>query len=184
MGVIWRMLLICSYFHNSARSVSCVLLGWFVKWEVSGRAAASRISSKQHTATLCSFYQPFSQRISGKSKQFNHAIVLTRLQLRKISVLFYFIRLLYGRHRPIAIYALLLRMSTLLSLDEILLPRYMNWCTNFGGMPFKEEIAQFWLKHRNSVLSEFMERPMILAACFRLCRKDSAWTGESRDAPV
>ena len=51
---------ICSYFTSSAQQVLFILLGWFVRWKVSGRTAAvlwssaSRICSKQHTASLCS----------------------------------------------------------------------------------------------------------------------------------
>ena len=33
-----------------------------------------------------------------------------------------------------------LLMLTLLSVDEILLPRYLNWSTNFRGLPFNGEI--------------------------------------------
>ena len=59
-------------------------------------------------------------------------------------------------------------MLTLLSVDEILLTRYMNLSTNSRGLPF-------WVKHMNSVWSEFTERSMPFAACSKLCRRDSAW---------
>ena len=39
----------------------------------------------------------------------------------------------------IADYALLTYMLSLLSVDEILLPRYMNWSTNFRGLSFNCE---------------------------------------------
>ena len=32
------------------------------------------------------------------------------------------------------------RMLTLLSIDEMLLPGYVNWSTNFRGLPFNEEM--------------------------------------------
>ena len=38
----------------------------------------------------------------------------------------------------IAIHALPMHMLTLLSVDEILLLKYMNWSTNFRGLPFKK----------------------------------------------
>ena len=44
----------------------------------------------------------------------------------------------------IAVYALPMCMLTLLLVDEILLPRYGNWFTNFRGLPFNVEIE--WLK--------------------------------------
>ena len=46
-------------------------------------------------------------------------------------------------------------MLTLLTADEILLPGYMNWFTNFRGLAFNEEMAPSRLKDMNSVLSEF-----------------------------
>ena len=38
-------------------------------------------------------------------------------------------------------------MLTLLSVDEILLLRYMNWFTNLRSLPFNEEMAPSGLKH-------------------------------------
>ena len=38
------------------------------------------------------------------------------------------------------------RILTSLSFDKILLPRYVNWSTNFRDLPFKMEIALFLLK--------------------------------------
>ena len=40
----------------------------------------------------------------------------------------------------IAIHCLPMCMLTSLSVDEILLTRYINWLTDFGGLPFNEEI--------------------------------------------
>ena len=77
----------------------------------------------------------------------------------------------------IAVRALSMHLLMLLSVDEILLPRYVNWCTNFRGLPFQEEIALSWLKHMNSVLSEFTWRPMSLAGCSSVCSRDLAGTG-------
>ena len=54
-------------------------LGWFMRWEVSVHTAAvlegaaSRISSKQHAASLCSSHQAFSPGISLKSKWCNYS---------------------------------------------------------------------------------------------------------------
>ena len=52
-------------------------------------------------------------------------------------------------------HALLMHMSTSLSVVEILLPRYINWSDNFGSLPVREEIAPSSLKDMNSVISVF-----------------------------
>ena len=59
----------------------------------------------------------------------------------------------------IAVNAFLMRMLTSLPVDEILLPSYMNWSTNFRRLIFHEEMAPSWLKH--------MKRPMSFAAYTR-----------------
>ena len=41
----------------------------------------------------------------------------------------------------IAVYALFIHTLTLISVDEILLPRDVHWFTNFGGLPANEEMA-------------------------------------------
>ena len=56
----------------------------------------------------------------------------------------------------IVVHDLLKQMLEPFSVDEILLPRYMNWSTNFKGLPFNEEMALSWLKRMNSILYEFM----------------------------
>ena len=78
---------------------------------------------------------------------------MTWLQFRRISALFYrksdfhiVINL------SIAIRAFFMHILTYLSVDEILLLRYMNWSTNFRSSPFSEEMAPSWLKHMNCVL--------------------------------
>ena len=48
-------------------------------------------------------------------------------------------------------WSLHVHMVTLLCVDEILLPRYMNWSTNFRGLLFNERMAPFWLKHSSSM---------------------------------
>ena len=77
----------------------------------------------------------------------------------------------------IIIHALHMCMLTLLSVDEIFPPKCINWFTNFRDFPFNEEMIPSWLKHTNSVLSEFPQRAMLLATCSRLCCRDSALTG-------
>ena len=75
-------------------------------------------------ASLFSSYLAFSPGISLMSKWCSHKIVLIKTQLYFI----WEIRFPYG-HWPITIgvHALPMHTLTLLSVDEILLPRYMNW---------------------------------------------------------
>ena len=63
------------------------------------------------------------------------------------------------------------------SVDETLLPRYVNLSSNFWELPFRVEMSSFLLKHIHSVLSVFKWRTMPPAACSRLCNGDSALVG-------
>ena len=78
-------------------------------------------------------------------------------------------------NRSIAVHTFAKHMLMLFSVDEILLPRYVNLSTNFRGLPLRIEIAPSCLKHMYSVLFAFTKRPMPSAACSRLCSRDSAW---------
>ena len=75
----------------------------------------------------------------------------------------------------IAVNAFSRRMLTSLSVDEILLLRYVNLFTNFRGLLLKVAIALFPFKHTNSVLFSFTWMPMPSVACSRLCSRDSFW---------
>ena len=52
-----------------------------------------------------------------------------------------------------AIHIFPIHILTSLSVDEILLLRYMNWGTNFRGLLFKVEMAPSCLNHMNSISS-------------------------------
>ena len=70
---------------------------------------------------------------------------------------------------------------TSLPVDKILLLRYMNWSTGFRGLLFNEEMAPFYLKCMNSVLSASDEYLLLLTQ--GLCSIDSVivtflWEGE------
>ena len=54
-----------------------------------------------------------------------------------------------------AVHALPMHILTLLSVDETLLPHYMNGFTNFRCLPYNVEMTPLTLKYINSVLSEF-----------------------------
>ena len=75
--------------------------------------------------------------------------------------------------RSIAFYVFTRCMPTALSVDEILLSRYVNLCTNFISLPTKVKMAPFLLKHMYNVLFAFTNLPMPLATCFKLCIRAS-----------
>ena len=68
-------------------------------------------------------------------------------------------------------------MLIFLSVDEILLPRYINWSTNCRSLTFNEDLESSWLKHMHSDFSEFVYRTIPLAAFSRLSSRDLAWAG-------
>ena len=89
--------------------------------------AASRICLKQHIAFLCSSASSFFF-IFLVSRWCIETVVLTQLQLERSYVLFYQedqISIMTD-NMSIAIYAIPMCMLTLLSVNEILLPRYVN----------------------------------------------------------
>ena len=55
----------------------------------------------------------------------------------------------------VADHAFAIRVLTSLSVDEILLPRYVNCSTGLRGLPSSVEMFPFFFKYMNSVLSEF-----------------------------
>ena len=63
------------------------------------------------------------------------------------------------------------------SVDEMLLPSYVNLFTNLTEPPFRMEMLPSWLKRAYSVLSLFTWRPMPTAACSSLYSWYSAWGG-------
>ena len=72
----------------------------------------------------------------------------------------------------ITVHAFTRRMFISLSVDEILLPRYLNWSTNF-----EVEMASSLWKYMIFFLFAFTQRQMLSAACSGLCSKHSAWGG-------
>ena len=109
-------------------------------------SSASRICSKLYTASFCSSHLTFSPSISFESRWYNHRIVLTFQQLGRNPVLFYRrsdFHMIDNLSR--AGHTLPMRKFTSLLVDEILLPKYVNWSTNFRGSPFNEMVPS-WLK--------------------------------------
>ena len=92
---------------------------------------------------------------------------MTQTPLRRNPVFFYWIvsdtRMI--DNPSIAVHDFTRRMLTLLSIDEILLLRYVNSSTNFSGQPLKVEVAPSRWKHMNSVLFAFPWRSIPPAVC-------------------
>ena len=116
--------------------------------------------SKQHAVCLYSSHPAFSPSVTFKSKCCNHTVVL--MQLGRILTFFY--------QRPVfhtvinlsvAVHALPMQMLTSLSVDEILLLRYINWFINFRGLPFNSEMIPSWLKQNS-----FQDQCLLLHCAF------------------
>ena len=70
-----------------------------------------------------------------------------------------------------AVHAFPICMLTALSVDKILLPKYVNKSTNLGGLLLNVEMALSWLKYINSVLFALTVQPNH-AAFSALCSRD------------
>ena len=103
-----------------------VFLVEFVRWKVSGQTAvvswgaSSRICSKWHIAFICSSHLASSLHISLVSKWCIDS--LEEIQIYLIRFDFYMINTL-----SITVCTLTRHIWTFLSIDEILLLRYVNW---------------------------------------------------------
>ena len=75
--------------------------------------------------------------------------------------------------QSIAVHAFTWCRLKLVSVDEILLPRYATSSTNFRDLSLRVEMASSWLKYTRFVLLAVMS----LAACSRLYSWDLAWAG-------
>ena len=69
------------------------------------------------------------------------------------------------------VHAFARHILTLLSVDEILIPRYGKWSTNFSDWPLKVEMVPYCLKDINSVLFAFTLRLNSRVVC------SSLWLG-------
>ena len=104
---------------------------------------------------LCSCHWASFLSISLESKWYNYKIVLTQLQNERNPVLFYQ-RSVFNMIYNLSIATHTFPGCILISVNEILLPRSMNWSTNFRVLPLKVEMALSCLKYMNSVLFVFM----------------------------
>ena len=77
----------------------------------------------------------------------------------------------------IAIDAFAMRMVTSISIDEILLLRYVKRSTNFRDLHLEVKMGPSISKRMNFVLFAYMLRSMLPAACSNLFSRDSACAG-------
>ena len=149
------MLINTPLLSSSAAFVLFIWLEWFLRWEVSDHTVAvlwgvdNRICSRQRAAFLCSSHQAFSLCLDSKhvvhpynsidkgtARKKSHFILLDRSDLQIINNL-----------SIAAAHTFNWYILTLLSVDEMLLPTYVNLSINFRGLPFKVEVAPPYLKH-------------------------------------
>ena len=79
-----------------------------------------------------------------------HIVVLKQLQHGRSHILFR--RIDQTSIWSIAVPIFAWRVLISFSVNEILLPRYVYWFTNFKGLPLRAEMAPFYLKYIYSVL--------------------------------
>ena len=84
--------------------------------------------------------QPYSSTDTATTSKNSHFVLSERSNFHMVDNL--------------SVLAFPMHMLTSLSVDEILLLRYMNWFTNLRGLASKEEMAPSWLKH----ISKFQKK--------------------------
>ena len=156
-----RCLWVCPYFSDSVLHVLFVLFGWFLRWEVSICTTAVLWDV---TSWICSIFVQFL------SSFFSICLVIIRVVnlCHKIDMITAWKKLHFILsdksdfhmidNLSIAVLAFTRHILTSNSVDEMLLPRYVN--LYFKEPPASAEMSPFWLKHMYFVLSAFTWRPM------------------------
>ena len=169
-------LLVRPYISSSVLHILFVLLWWFVRWKASSRTAAA--FSKQPMEFLCSSHLAFSPCFSLAPMRCIHRAVLIQPQLEKKSRFILSDRSDFRNinNLSIVVHTFARCILTSLSVDEILLPRYVNLTTKFRRLPLLVEVPPSRLKYIYSVLF-FIHMECNTFCCSRLCSRDSAWAG-------
>ena len=121
-----------------------VLLGWFVRRQLIICAAAtfcgatSRISLNHHATFLCSLHVTFLPSILSKSQRGNHTATAWKIYDLILKVMSFF--------HIVDDKSALVHMFASFSVDEIMLPKYVNYFSNFRVLPFSVELAPFHLE--------------------------------------
>ena len=176
-------LLVRLYVFSSAY-VLFIFLGWFARWEVDGCTidvlkVLPRVVQNSTQDPCVVSIKFFFSRISVKFQVVEPYRRTDTATPWKNSPFILSMKLDFHVVGNFAIvdHALSMSMLTLFSVNEIFLPRYMNWFTNFWRLPFNGEMELYWLKHMDSILSELTQIPMSFAAITRLCGRDLDWAG-------
>ena len=144
---VWESISECRlwvYPHQSRRTphVLFILLWLFIRWVVDGQKAVAlwgisfRNCSKHPIAFLCTSYLAFSQTVLSVSMLCNDITTATAWKKS-----YFILSLISDFHMiaylTIAVHTFTWCILTSFSVDEILLPRYVNWSTKFRGWSLK-----------------------------------------------
>ena len=72
----------------------------------------------------------------------------------------------------ITVHAFARRISTSFSVDEVLLPRYVIFSSNFIGLPLRVEVTPSRLKHIYFILFAFVWRSVLPAVSSMIYSRD------------
>ena len=114
------------------------------------------IFSRQHTAFLCNSHLAFPLCILSMSVVHPYSCMDTATAWKKsFFILLYRLDFHMIDSLSVAVHAFAKHMLMSFSVDVMLLPRYMNWSTNFRDLPLRVVMPPFCLKHMYSVLLAF-----------------------------
>ena len=143
------------YELSSDQHVLFVLLGWFVKWEYVAvellfcKLMLPGYVQKCYVQFLSSFRLSFSPCVSFESRWPIHSVVPTQLLLGKKPRLILSERSDFHliENLLITFLAFPIHMLRSFSVDDILLPTYMNWSTNFKSLWLKVNMVPFFVEN-------------------------------------
>ena len=150
---------------------------------VSGRTAAalwvvaSRTCSILLAAFLCSCRQAFFPiRLVSVHVVYPYSSIDTTAAWKKLRfILSIWSDFHMTNSLSISVHAFVSCVSMSFSVDETLLPWWVNLSTSFRELPLSVKMSPVWLKHLYSVLYALTWRPIPAAARSRLCSRVSAW---------
>ena len=124
-----------------------ILSGWFVRWEAAVLwGTASRICSNSTQYPCLTLIKHFSMSASLKVVQLYNSIDMATASKNSYFISSERLNFFKVDNLWIVIYAFSMHMLISLSIDEISLPRYMKWSSNFRGLSFNVEMVLSCLK--------------------------------------
>ena len=144
------------------------LIEWFVRRRVTGRPASilgyvvSRIFLYQHIVSNCSFQVVFFfMHFVGVQVVHLYSSTDKTIAWMKSQRCYFHVT----DNLSMTVYAFARCMKKSLSVDETLLPRYVNLSFDFSVLLLKLEIVLSYLKLTLSVLFAFTQTPLVPADC-------------------